>query len=156
MNRVMRIGPALALALLSGAVSPAHAQAYKCKQPNGTTSFQAQPCPAGTTGSTLALPPPAPAPEPAARASAARPSWQDAAQESDRRRVDESIKARNDEIEAHNRRVRCNQARQQLGVLKDGRIVYRRDDKGERRYIEDKDRAGEVAAAQRRVAAECN
>ncbi len=51
---------------------PSAAQAYKCKQPNGSTTFQDQPCPNGSTGTTVTLhsapPAQAKAPQPAANA----------------------------------------------------------------------------------------
>lgn len=52
---------------------------------------------------------------------------------------------------------RCNYARQQLGVVKtEGAKIYAHDNKGERQYVKDENRQATIAAAERRVAAECN
>jgi hypothetical protein len=145
-------------------VSPGvNAQAYKCKQANGSLSFQDHPCQVGATGSTYVLPPTPPTADDSAGNSVpprgtrathpkthpeAGQSW--AEQENDRKRAEEQAK-----ITAYNKMQRCNFARQQLGVLKEARPVFHRDDAGNRNYMEDKDRAGAIAAAERRVATEC-
>jgi hypothetical protein len=130
--------------------------AFKCKQPNGTTSFQDQPCQDAAAGSALTLPQPSKAPEAPAQASAvASPSSKDKVRESEQRRADDEVKAHNEQVAAQNKMQRCNQARQQLGVMKEGGRVFRRDNAGNRQYVDDKDRGSEIAAAERRVAAEC-
>ncbi|MDQ8020726.1 MAG: DUF4124 domain-containing protein [Moraxellaceae bacterium] len=145
---------------------PAHAQAYKCKQANGRVSFQDQPCDDARSGSAIVLPSggsPAPAP---ARSSvptgntgkvhpAQKLSPQDQLREAQRQREDRQIAEQNAKNEAYNRSVRCNSARQQLGVAKSERPIYSYNNAGERQYVEDKDRAANVAAAERRVAEEC-
>ena len=73
-----------------------------------------------------------------------------------RRRVEEEINAQNQEARAYNKMQRCNHARRQLGILKEARPVFRRDDKGDREYQRDEDRQGEISAAEQRVAEECN
>jgi len=145
--------------------APALAQAaYKCKQPNGSVSFQDQPCEAGATSSTLSLPPPSGdvgPPKDAAKAAGARvhPAQRQAGGsdkgDSERRRAEADVKAHNDQVEAYNKGVRCANARQQLGVLKAERPVYSRDNAGNKKYMEDNDRPAAIAAAEARVAAEC-
>lgn len=49
----------------------------------------------------------------------------------------------------------CNSARRNLGVLSEQRPVFSYDNKGNRVYVEDKDRASRIAEAQRAVAASC-
>ncbi len=145
----------------------AHAQVYKCKQADGSLHFQSAPCQAGASGSTIAMPPAAREPIGVARqsgnsdsadsrrASQFRKSPQETAQEIDRRRAEQDIQRNNEEARAYNRLQRCNHARQQLGVLKRARPVYSYDNAGDRHYVEDGNRAAEVAAAEQRVAAEC-
>lgn len=145
----------------------AHAQAYKCRQANGAMSFQDQPCQTGTSGSAMPLPRGAGG-EPVAAAAdprdtqkaprihpALRQSAQATEQDAERRRADEAIKAHNEQVMAYNKMQRCNFARQQLEVAQAGRPIFRRDNAGNRNYIEDSNRDAETAAAQRRVNAEC-
>jgi len=155
------------LALLMLMPMLAQAQAYKCKQPDGTLSFQDRPCPAGAASSTLALPPvtggsSGPASQPKGPDSAKGPKalrtivpGQDTERDNQRRRADEEVRAHNKEVDAYNKTIRCNNARQQLGVLKESRPVYSRDDKGERQYISDDNRPAKISAAEQRVAEEC-
>ena len=49
----------------------------------------------------------------------------------------------------------CNSARRNLGVLNEQRPVYSYDNKGNRVFIEDKDRAAALARAQQQVAENC-
>jgi hypothetical protein len=146
----------------------AHAQTYKCKQPNGSLSFQDQPCPAGAASTTLNLPAAAarPAePDNATKASkapresrviAAGDSAQDKSRDYKRKREEEEIAARNQEVKEYNKMQRCNFARKQLGVAKEARPIFRRDDKGDRQYVKDENRPAEISAAEQKVAEECN
>jgi hypothetical protein len=132
----------------------AHAQAYRCKQPNGAMSFQDQPCAAGAASSTLTLPPPPTQQQiNAARDGAQRRAQAEADGRTDAR--NKEIEARNRETEAYNKALRCNRARQQLGVAKMERPVFTRDNAGQRQYVDDKDRAAVIAEQERIVAAEC-
>lgn len=141
----------------------AHAEAYKCKQPNGTVSFQEEPCPVGTKGSAITLKPiPGGTTEAPAAPAKGKPKKFDPADtpqnkelEAKRRRAQEEVDAHNQEVAAHNKAQRCNSARQQLGVLKEPRPVYRYNDKGERQYVGDENRQAETAAAEKRVAEAC-
>ena len=67
----------------------------------------------------------------------------------------QQVTQENERVKAYNKSVMCNNARQQLGVLKVQRPVYRVDNNGERHYVDDKDRQKETDAAQQRVYAEC-
>jgi hypothetical protein len=143
------------------------AQAYKCKKPDGSLSFQDQPCRADSQGSTITLAPsrgePAEAPEQprgsgkpeARRATRTKQPMPVATQDGESRRAEEAVRAANEEVKAYNKMQRCNYARRQLGVIKDGGRVYRRDNEGNRNYVDDKDRGAEIAAAEQSVAAEC-
>ena len=135
----------------------AQAQAYKCKQADGTESYQDAPCAAGTEGAKIALPQPQ-----SSNGDDKRTGKQkaDAAKQAERdfqkRRAEAKKKAQAEEAAARNRQARCNNARNQLGVLKEQRPIFTRDDNGDRHYLSGDDRAAAIAAAQDRVAAECH
>jgi hypothetical protein len=144
----------------------AQAEAYKCKQPDGSLSFQDQPCPSGAISSALNLPVTSAPVEPAGKSKAPNGTTprkvivtgdpvQDRDRERQRRQAEDEIRAQNQETKAFNQMQRCNYARQQLGVLKEARPVFRRDDKGERQYVKDENRQTEIAAAEQRVAEAC-
>lgn len=143
------------------------AQAYKCKQANGTISFQADPCESGP--STMIRLPSAPPPMDAATDARGRAPRQakthpgEAQQAGKNSRVDrawqqrdEEVRAYNEQVKADNKAIRCNAARQQLGVVQAQRPIYSRDNSGDRKYVDDSDRASVLASAQARVSAECN
>lgn len=146
----------VSLLVLSCLSAVAQAAAYKCVQADGRFSFQDQPCAAGQTASKVALAPAAaPASAPVAAKASGRPSWQDQLAESDRRRAEAERKEQVDRAHAQNKAQRCNAARSQLGILKEGHAVFTRDNSGNRQYLEDKDRAAAVQQAERRVSTEC-
>jgi hypothetical protein len=96
---------------------------------------------------------------PVDNAPAARPTLAQQQARYDRERVqdeNERIRKENARTEANNQSIRCNSARQTLGVLSEQVPVYRRDNAGNRVYVSDASRAGEIAAAQQRVSAECH
>jgi len=153
----------------------AQAQGFKCKLADGSLSFQEQPCPAGATSSAMPSAPDSsgiggPATQPkgaaaggAATRAASRPDprgipnqAQDREREKQRRQAEEEINAHNKEVLAYNKMQRCNYARSQLGVVKEYKPVYQRNDKGERIYVEDSNRAAVIAAAEQRVAEACH
>lgn len=144
------------LMVLLWAPLPASAQAYKCKQANGSTSFQDHPCQPGTTGAPMVLPRPGgeSRPPPETRL----PTWQEAEQESRRKRIEAENRAQAQQAQkaaAHEKMQRCAAARRDLAALKEARPVYSLDDKGQRQYVEDKDRPAVLAEVQRAVASEC-
>ncbi len=142
-----------------------YAQVYKCKQANGSTSFQEQPCPEWAKSSTLALP--ATPSEPVGNQSAQQKGSASKAgatqkdinegklRDAQRARADREINEANERVRAENQAQRCYAARNQLGILKEPRPVFRRDNNGDRQYVQDDDRQAEIAAATRRVAADC-
>ena len=143
----------------------AYAQVYKCKQANGSTSFQEQPCPEGAKSSTLALPaapgesvvnPSTPQKGTATKAGATQKDINEGKLlDAQRARADREINEANERVRAESQAQRCNAARSQLGILKEPRPVFRRDNNGDRQYVLDDDRQAEIAAATRRVAADC-
>lgn len=141
-----------ALALAAFAL-PAQAQLYKCKHANGTTSYQEDPCEKGSTGDVVALPPVSTVSPPKVPKTQTSPSTR--MRTSGSVRPDPEAERRNAEIEAHNRAVRCSNARGQADVMNSGRPVYRYDKDGNRQYVKDSDRDAAIAAANNRVAQEC-
>jgi hypothetical protein len=87
--------------------------------------------------------------------SSAQESWQEKDRDYQRRRAEAHAKADNDQAKAHSQIQRCNYARQQLGVLKEPIPVFRRDNNGERQFINDENRQAEITAAEQRVAEAC-
>lgn len=154
------------LMLLTSVPLMVQAQAYKCRQPDGSLSFQDRPCLAGAASSKLSLPPPSEPVEPEnnsnrpKRAGAqnhpdSKNSWQSKEDDNKRRRADEEINAENEKTRIHNKMVSCNFARSQLNVVQTQRPVYSINNKGERIYIEDQDRETQIARKKRQVAEEC-
>ncbi len=143
----------------------AQGQAYKCKQADGSLSFQDQPCQGGGSSSKIALPSaPTVSGEPSGPSGNSTVPKQRSARTFDPRqmqdeqtlRAQEEAKAQNEKAIAFNKMQRCNFARQQLGVTKELRPIYSHDSKGDRQYVPDDNRQATIAAAERRVNAECN
>ena len=72
------------------------------------------------------------------------------------RAENQRIEAQNRITEANNRASRCNAARNNLAVLKGGHAVYRTDNNGDRHFVDDDKRQGEINAAQQQVNSVCN
>ena len=155
--------PALAasLAVLLCIPLSLHAQAYKCRQADGSLAFQDHPCEAGTSGSTVDLTPvqgysPGPDQAPAGeRRSSRSGGGQSAAEPNEIDKQNAATKGYNAQVDAHNKQVECDNARDELGALKSERPVFHYDNSGNRIYVEDKDRPARIAAAEQRVASSC-
>jgi Domain of unknown function (DUF4124) len=137
-----------------------YAQAYKCKQADGQVSFQDQPCRNGSPGTTLNLRTPAPIEaqtEPTTQQTK-RPKSSISENERDvqQQRADAAVKAQSQQIEALNRSVKCDRARNNLGALKTQRPAYSLDNSGNKKYIDDSARQSEIDTTQRAVAQNCN
>lgn len=94
----------------------------------------------------------------AARSPAASPSgksWQEKEQDYQKRRAEDQTKAYNDQVKSNNQMHECNYARQQLGVLKEGRRVFSRDNKGERQYLDEENRQAEKSRVEQQIAKAC-
>jgi hypothetical protein len=131
------------------------AQAYKCKQANGTVSFQDQPCAEGANASSISL-----APGPSAKASSeAHRALQErivASRTAERRRAEADGLKRIEERLSSNKAKRCEHARQQLDIAKDPSLmVYRKDKQGNRVFVQDKDRPVTIASLEKQVELEC-
>ena len=138
----------------------AFAQTYKCKQEDGKTVYLDQPCQSGSTGSPVntrvsVIKQPDSSNEPkltTGRRPAIERDPQNQQIEAQIRKTEEQ----NRQVEAHNKSVRCNEARRNLGVLKEQRPVFHYDKNGEKIYHDDSSRPTELAAAQQKVAEYCD
>lgn len=150
--------PSLLIALLlAGAPVLGQAQMYRCVQPDGKSAFQDQPCAGGSNGGQITVkvtPPSAPPPAGGGRSGLSAAARQLDAQQQQRAVAD--AQAQRAQAEAYSRSVRCNAARHNLGVLKTERPVFSYDNKGDRQYIADADRAGAAAQARQGVAENCD
>lgn len=135
----------------------ATAQAYKCKRPDGKTSFQDQPCDEGSKGGPVILSDPSPSSGmPAPPKGMAPPMKRDKIPDTRKDQADESLGERNRQLEARNRAMECSLARRNVSVLQVRRPVYSTDKDGNKQYVEDGTRQSEIASAQQRVAEVCN
>ena len=130
---------ALALAFAAG---NAPAAIYKWVDEKGVTQYSEKPPPGKKSAEVPIRTPPATAPG----AQSAPKTWQQQEAEFQQRRVEhEERRVKKDALDqgaAEGRMRACLQARQDLHALEQERPVYTVNEKGERVYIEDKDRAG--------------
>lgn len=159
----------LALAVAFAALSIAHqalAQQYKWVDKNGKTQYGDTP-PAGVKATPVGRSS-APASAPAAEDKAAAKDAKDAAkgpltpaqQEAEfRKRQLEAQKSREkDEKTAQDqeaKRANCASAQEQVRVMESGQRVVRTDAKGERYYVDDDQRAAELAKARKAASQWC-
>ena len=136
------------------ALQPAHG-IYKWVDEKGVTHFSEHP-PADGRKATKVEPKVTPPSGPAA----APTDWKKKEQDSRKQRIerdqtDEAARARahNDAAERANK---CNRAKRDLEVLSLQVPVYSKNERGERVYVEDKDRESEKAAARRVIEANCD
>lgn len=146
----------LVAALIACIPATVVAEMYKCKRPDGKTSFQDSPCEKGAESSPVIVNDPSPAYDPGAKAKAPTLSPKADKQPQSRTPIADEIRQRNRQLEAQNRAMACTQARRNVDVLKRERPVYSVDKNGNKVYVEDANRAAELAAAQGRVSETCN
>lgn len=151
MNNKARV---LALVLAALAL-PALPQVFKWVDEKGRTHYGEKP-PEGVKATELGAAPPSPG---GSTAPAAQPDWKQKELESKRQRIErerkestESARAQRQEAERANR---CADARRRLAMLDEQIRLYDRNDKGEKVYMEDKDRPAAFAAAKRAIAENC-
>ena len=132
------------------------AQTYKCKNADGKVSFQDRPCQGNSSGGQVVVKPTAPSADAAELAKMKADASASRDKSLEQHRLQQEVRDRNRQIDAHNRAVNCERARQALGTLKSQRPVFRYDNNGERQYIEDSKRQAEISAAQQAVAEHCS
>ncbi|MBL8482663.1 MAG: DUF4124 domain-containing protein [Rhodocyclaceae bacterium] len=144
-----------ALMLMLPAV--AMAQAYKCKQPNGSISFQDQPCQTGSAESQVKVRTPSGQSAADARSGSSAGQRQlNRERDAEMQRMEDEVREHNQKVVAEQRAARCNNARRNLGVLKEQAPVFRYDNNGEKQYLDDSNRQAEIEAAQRKVSEYCS
>jgi hypothetical protein len=127
---------------------------YKWVDEKGVTHFSQTPPPAGQEAVRVAprvAAPPAAGPRPDDAS-----SWRTKEMEFRRRQVE---RARQEDAAAKAREQRakeCVRARQRLASLEEERRVYRRDDRGNRVYLSDEERAEATVEQRRRVREACD
>jgi hypothetical protein len=82
-------------------------------------------------------------------------SWQNKARDYDKRRIEAAEKQAEDIELARKNQERCNNPRRSLRTLQDVGRVFRTDCQGERHYMDDDQRLGEIALAQGLVSETC-
>ncbi len=147
----MRADPRAVLLLVVALATPAFAQVYKWVDENGRTHYGEKP-PAGVKATEVGVPQASPSqPAPA--------DWKQKELESQRQRIEregrEAKEGQREKRVTQARERECAQARRQLSRLEEQIRIYKRDSKGERVYLEDKDRPAAIAAEKRTIAENC-
>ena len=145
----------LAVLLLAAFLATgAFAQVFKWVDENGKTHYGEKP-PPGVKATELGVPAASPGQAPAA----STPDWKEKDLEFKKRQIERERKENVDEATKRRRTAvrasECAEARRRLSRLQEQIPLYTRDSKGDRTYLEDKDRPGEVAKQQRLIAENC-
>ena len=150
--------PVILLAL--GGSHLAHAQVYKWVDEKGVTQYSASPPPAGK-GQTI-IRTPATAPGAAARPAGKTQTWQEKEAGFRERRAAAAERQHKDEVEraaaqrrAGWQRESCIGARRDLQALQEQRPVFSLDERGERKYLDDKDRPRVIEDTKKFIARDC-
>jgi type IV secretory pathway VirB10-like protein len=146
-----RVSAAIALAVLAAAVA-AQAQVYRWVDEQGKVHYGERP-PTGAKASPvqdkLAAPPGAPAPKAAPDASQQERDFQ-------RRRMEREQKAAREQQAAEKAKQQCERERSRLAQMRTARRISAGvDDKGDRRYLSDAERADAIAGQEGAVARAC-
>ena len=141
------------LAVAFAMASPAHA-IYKWVDEKGVTHFSEYPPPDGKKAEKIE-------PRVTPPSSDAKPTdWKQREMEQRRKRIEQDQKDENQKARAHNsaaeRLNRCTYARRELHVLEKQVPVYHVNEKGEKVYLEDKDRPAQIAGWKKAVAEYCD
>jgi hypothetical protein len=136
---------------LAAFVPAAIADMYKWVDEKGVTHYSESPPPDGKATKMETKPA-----GPAEASSAAPESWKQRELESRRKRLkEESDKATEDDHAAARKR-RCLRAQRELDIVQAARPVYTVNERGEKVYLEDKDRAREIEAWKKHVQTYCD
>jgi hypothetical protein len=136
------------LALLLG--NFAAAQAYKWTDENGKVHFSDSP-PPDRKAQELNVKPAVPA-NPNAKPGR---SWESQLEESRMNQLRAQQQKDAEERKARIAENECHRARYRLDMLQNSRRVYKVDDKGQRQYLDDKDRPAQIQSAQQAVEKHC-
>ena len=143
----------LAIALLGLAALAAHGQVYKWVDEQGRTHYSETPPPDKKDAKKVDTGPAATA------AQAPKEDWKQKEMDSKRRALEkqqaEDAAGRKQAYEEGQRKNRCLGAQRDLRILEMAAPIYHINEKGERVYLEDKDRPAELARARREVDTHC-
>ncbi len=129
---------ALAIAACACA-APAQAAMYKWVDEKGVTHYSESPPADGKATKIEVTPTP-----PSEPVKPAADEWKQRELESRQKKLQEEMRHDRDQQQAVQRKSRCLQARRQIDLLQLERPVYQVNERGERVYLDDKDRAREV------------
>lgn len=128
----------------------AHAQLYRWVDKEGKVRYTDTPPPAGVKSSSIKAPAAPEAAKPAAKA-ASKDAAKDAKKDAKAEKEDPVEK----EKQAATFREYCGRAKGELATLESGQRISRTDEKGERYFLDDSQRAQEVAKARASVSEWC-
>ena len=164
MKSPIQLFVALAVMLATATVA---AQVYKWVDKDGKVQYSDTPPPPSAakadakrlnTGTNSSAPAASTAAESPAAANAPK-SLQERSKEADKRRNDEADKAKKDEQAqkiAQQNEGRCKEATRYKSDLDSGRPITRNNDKGERAFVSDEERAAEIARVKIIIAESCS
>jgi hypothetical protein len=144
----------IALAVAFAAAMPAHA-IYKWVDEKGVTHFSEDPPPDGRKSQKIE-------PKVTPPSSDAKPmeSWKQREQESRKSRIEKDQKDEYQKAKSQNnaaeRQNRCLYSRRELHVLEKQIPVYSVNEKGDKTYLEDKDRPAQIAKWKQAIADYCD
>jgi len=143
---------AVALALLSLAAWAAQGQVYKWVDEKGVTHYSESPPPDNKKATKVDTGPSvAPAP--------ARDDWKQKELDSKRRTLEkhqaDEASQKKAAYDENVRKGRCRSAQRDLQILETQAPVYQTDDRGQRKYLEDRDRSAGIARARHDVETYC-
>ena len=160
-----RPAAAAAVAVLVACVGalpvPCAGQVYKWVDEKGVTQYSEKP-PPGTKAQAIGTPAPRSGVEDKAKPKPEVKTWQQQEIEFKQRQIEAEEKRQKQEAEdakarrqAALKREACIDARHNMAVLQEQRPVYEIDEKGERRYLDDKERAENIRKAQQFIDKNC-
>ncbi len=132
--------------------TPSAAQIYKWVDEKGVTHYTAEPPPEKKAQKMQAPPPGAGTGAPA---SSSAPSAKSQDLEFRQRQIAREQKEREEAKARERKQADCPDARRHLARLQEQISLYQRNDKGERVYLEDKDRPAEMARVQSFIDRNC-
>jgi len=149
------------LALILAFALPAHAQLYKWVDSNGRVQYSDRPPAGGKKAEQIsnanASSVGSQAPVAGAKEGARTPT--DLEQDFRKRRAEQAEADKKQQQAAAEQRQKsetCDAARRNLAALQSGQRIARFNEKGERSYLEDAARAGEIERAQQQIQSHCN
>ena len=139
----------VALAACALCAAPAQAALYKWVDEKGVTQYTETPPPEGKASKKIEIAP-SPPPRPASD------DWRKRDQESKERHIKEDEQKARDTQNAAVRRDRCLRAQREIDTLRRAIPVYFVNEKGERVYVDDSERARQMAGWSQQARENCD